>query len=137
MDDRLKNIIAKGDKARQDAHLAQQKRDEEKRQAEHLQSLKYEREAAEWVSENIFNLIEDADNRGQGLLYFCDIGYGKPPNFGAKVPAKYLVEQIKKIDGLKVTSAYHEADIQYDCPSYPAHHSYEVRWRPEKPNRLY
>lgn len=134
MDERLKKIIDKTDQEQTRYEKELRKEEEKKRKAQEIENENFRQEAKIWVEENLFSLIAKAD-RGERSLHFSGYIYDSHTNYGCKIPAKFLIEEIKKIDGLIVTEYYNKEDICYDGPSYPAHYSYEVTWRPKKDNR--
>lgn len=134
MDERLKKIINKTDQEQSEYEERLRQEEEKKRKVQEIKDKNFRQEAKNWVEENLFALIERADHGG-GSLHFSEYIYAAETNYGCKIPAKFLIEEIKKIDGLIVTEYYNKEDICYDGPSFPAHRSYDVTWRPKKDNR--
>jgi hypothetical protein len=135
MDERLKKIIEDSDLIRQKASRKLQEEEEQKRLKQNIQNEYSKAQAVIWVKENIFSLIEKADREGEFQLDFSGYCYSDSTNYGCKIPAHFLIAEIKKIDGLIIEENYSREDICYDGPSFPAHWTYIVRWRPERNKR--
>lgn len=135
MDERLKKIINKTNLERENYEAKLNKEKEHARRIKENQDKKLRKEAKIWVELNIFNLIEKAD-RGCGYLYFTEHCSDIYNNYKSEIPAQFLIEEIKKIDGLNVEE-YHNAELSdHDGPGHPAYYSYEVTWRPKKERNL-
>jgi len=132
MDERLKNIIEQTDQIRAESARKLQELEEERRRAQQIKNEQDRQAAAIWVKENIFSLIEKADRSSEPYLYFSDWVYNDKINYGCKIPARFLIAEIRKIDGLRIEENFNHEQNCYDGPSNPDYWSYYVKWRPEK-----
>lgn len=131
MDEKLKNIITETDRIRDESARKLREQEEEKRQIQRIKDEQDRQAAVVWVKENIFALIETADRSGSQYLYFTEWGFGEV-NYGCKIPPRFLIAEISKIDGLRVETNYVREEVNYDGPSNPNYCSYYIKWRPEK-----
>lgn len=134
MDERLKKIIEDGDEIRRKHAKSQSDLEESKRKKQAAIDKRYKSQAKLWAAKNFFDLVKKADHDGPGSLYFSDY-QSHLINNEDNIPVKFLIDEIKKIDGIRVESTYHQFKLNYDGPSYDAHYSYTVKWRPDPPNR--
>lgn len=130
MDKRLQEIIDEGNEIRSKQRNIEAEKKEAARKEREAENKKFKSKAKLWVSANIFNLIKEADHKGKNSLYFSDVGHDVA-NRGSGIPSFYLIEEIRRIDGLKIESTSVDALNSHDGPGWDAHTDYRVLWRPD------